>query len=61
MNTKKSSETQIRKSKTQNSHEPSAYPQCINNPKKVAVYFKHVKTEETFSSPGQKLVEVTNL
>ena len=29
--------------------------------KDVAVYFKDVKTEETFSSPDQKLVETTNL
>ena len=27
----------------------------------VAVYFKDVKTEETFSSRDQKLVETTNL
>ena len=27
----------------------------------VAVYFKDVKTEETFSSQDQKLVETTNL
>ena len=27
----------------------------------VAVYFKDVKTEETFSSQGQKLTETTNL
>ena len=29
--------------------------------KHVAVYFKDVKTEETFSSQDQKLVETTNL
>ena len=29
--------------------------------KDVAVYFKDVKTEETFSSQDQKLVETTNL
>ena len=29
--------------------------------KSVAVYFKDVKTEETFSSQDQKLVETTNL
>ena len=40
----------------------SANPQRINNPKKnVAVYFIDVKTEETFSSQDQKLVETTNL
>ena len=27
----------------------------------VAVYFKDVKTEETFSSQDEKLVETTNL
>ena len=29
--------------------------------KSVAVYFKDVKTEETFTSQDQKLVETTNL
>ena len=29
--------------------------------KKVAVYFKDVKTEETFSRQDQKLVETSNL
>ena len=29
--------------------------------KTVAVYFKAVKTEKTFSSQDQKLVETTNL
>ena len=29
--------------------------------KSVAVYFKDVKTEETFSSQDQKLVKTTNL
>ena len=29
--------------------------------KSVAVYFKDVKTEETFSSQDQKQVETTNL
>ena len=29
--------------------------------KNVALYFKDVKTEETFSSQDQKLVETTNL
>ena len=32
-----------------------------NQKKTVAVYFKAVKTEETFSSQDQKLVETTNL
>ena len=33
----------------------------LTNQKTVAVYFKDVKTEETFSSQDQKLVETTNL
>ena len=31
------------------------------NQKSVAMYFKDVKTEETFSSRDQKVVETTNL
>ena len=62
MNTKKTyfrnTKTKI---KTQNSHEFSAYPQSLKTQKSVAVYFKDVKTEETFSSQDQKLVETTNL
>ena len=65
MNTKKSYFRNMNtKTKTQNSHELSAYPHRINNPKKqksVAVYFKDVKTEETFSRQDQRLVETTNL
>ena len=34
---------------------------ALTTQKSVAVYFKHVKTEETFSSQDQKLVETTNL
>ena len=34
---------------------------ALNTQKTVAVYFKDVKTEETFSSQDQKLVETTNL
>ena len=34
---------------------------ALTTQKNVAVYFKHVKTEETFSSQGQKLVETTIL
>ena len=49
------------KIKTQNSHESSAYTQCIINPKSVDVYLKDVNTEETFISQDQKLVETTNL
>ena len=33
----------------------------LKNRKSCAVYFKDVKTEETFSSQDQKLVEATNL
>ena len=55
------SEIQRTKLKNLYSHETSAYPQRINHPKNVAVYFKDVKTEKTFSSQDQKLVETTNL
>ena len=34
---------------------------ALTTQKIVAVYFKDVKTEETFSSQHQKLVETTNL
>ena len=34
---------------------------ALTNHKNVAVYFKDVKTEETFSSQDQKIVETTNL
>ena len=34
---------------------------ALTNQKNVAVYFNDVKTEETFSSQDQKLVETTNL
>ena len=34
---------------------------ALNCQKIVAVYFKDVKTEETFSSQDQKLLETTNL
>ena len=34
---------------------------AITNQKSSAVFFKDVKTEETFSSQDQKLVETTNL
>ena len=37
------------------------YHNALTNQKNVAVYFKDVKTEETFSSQDQKLVETTNL
>ena len=34
---------------------------ALTTQQSVAVYFKDVKTEETFSSQDQKLVEITNL
>ena len=34
---------------------------ALTNQKSSAAYFKDVKTEETFSSQDQKLVETTNL
>ena len=34
---------------------------ALTNQKSSAVYFKDVKTEETFSNQDQKLVESTNL
>ena len=34
---------------------------ALKTQKNVAVYFKNVKTEETFSSQDQKLVETTKL
>ena len=34
---------------------------ALKTQKSVAVYFKEVKTEKTFSSQDQKLVETTNL
>ena len=37
------------------------YHNALKTQKTVAVFFKHVKTEETFSSQGQKLVGTTNL
>ena len=35
------------------------YQNALKTQKIVAVYFKDVKTEETFSSQGQKLVDTT--
>ena len=34
---------------------------ALTNQKSSSVYFKDVKTEETFSNQDQKLVETTNL
>ena len=35
------------------------YQNALTTQKTIAVYFKDVKTEETFSSQGQKLVDTT--
>ena len=37
------------------------YHNALTSQKNVAVYFKDVKTEKTFSSQDQTLVETTNL
>ena len=37
------------------------FQNALTTRKTVAVYFKDVKTEETFSSQDQKLMETTNL
>ena len=37
------------------------YHNSLTTQKSVAVCFKDVETEKTFSSQGQKLVETTNL
>ena len=62
MNTKK---TYFRNTKTKTKHRTPVNIQHTHNAlttqKSVAVYFKDVKTEETFSSQDQKLVETTNL
>ena len=63
MNTKKDifQKHKTPKSKSQNSHEQSAYIQRINKLNSSAAYFKDVKTEEAFSGQDQKLVETTKL
>ena len=62
MNTKKTYFRNLNtKIRNQNSTDQPTYPQRIKKPKKGAVNFKYVKTEEAFSSPDQKLVETTNL
>ena len=62
MNTKKSYfKNTSTKTKTQNSHETSAYSNAFTIQKSVAVYFKDVKTEEKFINQYQKLVETTSL
>ena len=37
------------------------YHNALKTQETVAVFFKPVKIEETFSSQGQKLVDTTNL
>ena len=55
---------QKHKNKNQKLSTPMSCQQTQNaltTQKTVAMYFKDVKTEETFSSQDQKLVETTNL
>ena len=40
---------------------PQQFQNAITTQKRIAVNFKDVKIEETFSSQDQKLVETTNL
>ena len=63
MNTKKRhiSETRKPKSKSRAPMSLQHTHNALKTLKSVAVYFKDVKTEETFSSQDQKLVETTNL
>ena len=62
MNTKKNiSETRKPKSKHRHPMNLQHTHNALTTQKSVAVYFKDVKTEETFSSQDQKLVETTNL
>ena len=63
MNTKKRhiSETRKPKSKPRTQMNLQHTHNALTTQNSVAVYFKDVKTEETFSSQDQKLVETTNL
>ena len=62
MNTKKDiSETRKPKSKPRTPMILQHTHNALITQKSVAVYFKDVKNEETFSSQDQKLVETTNL
>ena len=62
MNTKRHiSETRILKSKPRTPMNRQKTHKALTTQKSVAVYFKDVKTEETFSSQDLKLVETTNL
>ena len=55
------SETPKQKSKPRTPMNLQHTHNALTTEKSVAVYFKDVKTEETFSSQDQKLVETTNL
>ena len=63
MNTKKdifqNPKYQNQKPRTPMNHQHTQ--NALTNQKSSAVFFKDVKTEETFSSQDQKLVEITNL
>ena len=63
MNTKRrhTSETRKPKSKPRTPMILQHTQNALATQKSVAVYFKEVKNEETFSSQDQKLVETTNL
>ena len=63
MNTKKKhiSETRKPKSKPRPPMSLQHTHNALKSQKSVAVIFKGVKSEETFSSQEQKLVETTNL
>ena len=62
MNTKKNiSETRKPKSKPRTPLSLQHTHNALTTQKSVAVHFKDVKTEETFSSQDMKLVETTNL
>ena len=61
MNTKRHiSETGIPELKPRTPMNRQKTQKALTTQKSVAVYFKDVKTEETFSSQDQKLVETTN-
>ena len=63
MNTKKDifrkPEVQNHKRSTLTNHQH--IHEALTTQKNVAVFFKDVKTKETFSNQGQKLVETNNL
>ena len=62
MNTKRHiSETGIPELKPRTPMNRQKTQKALTTQKSVTVYFKDVKTEESFSSQDQKLVETTNL